>query len=347
MTRAELLELVNEARHAPSVHNIQPARWALESANTLVLHADPGRRLPIADPTGHDVRVSLGAACEGMAIALARRGLSAAPPRLMKRAAVGSEPPGHPEREAKREPARPVPIAALAFERGAALEPLADAVLRRAAYRGTFAATAPPALDRLERRVASEGMIVARDRSRIRELARVADGAGEEFLLEPGYWRETWQWLRLSPSHPGWSRDGLNADALALNGVERLLGRWLMAPAGFEAMRRLGLARSLISERSKIESAGALLIFSAPMTEDPFETGRAFYRRWLEVTASGLALCPMSVLADSKRANAQVREMFSLPADHRLVNVFRVGSAPAGFPAALTARLPAEELLVG
>lgn len=338
MTRAELLELVNEARHAPSVHNIQPARWALESANTLVLHADSGRRLPIADPTGHDVRVSLGAAYEGMVIALARRGFSAAPPRLLAHAAA--------ESEVEREGARTVPVAALALERAAALEPLADAVLRRAAYRGSFAATATPALDRLEHRVASEGMSMVRDRSRIRELAKLADRAGEELMLEPGYWRETWQWLRLSPSDPGWNRDGLNADALALNGVERLLGRWLMAPAGFEAMRRLGLARSLISERAKIESAGALLIFSAPITEDPFETGRTFYRRWLEVTASGLALCPMSVLADSRRANQQIRGMFSLPADRRLVNVFRVGSAPAGFPAALTPRLPAEELLV-
>jgi nitroreductase len=346
VTRAELLALVDEARHAPSVHNIQPARWAMGSANSLVLHADPERRLPIADPTGHDVRVSLGAAWEGMALALARRGFSAAPPRMMTPRTAGSEAPGGREREAGGDSARSVPFASLEFEHGAALEPLADAVLRRAAWRGSFAATGAPALDRLERRVASEGMIMVRDRSRIRELAKLADEAGDELLLQPGYWRETWRWLRLSQSHPGWSRDGLNADALALNGIERLLGRWLMAPAGFEAMRRLGLARALISERAKIESAGALLIFSAPVTEDPFETGRAFYRRWLDVTASGLALCPMSVLADSKRANQQVRGMFSLPAECRLVNVFRVGSAPAGFPAALTPRLPAEELLV-
>ena len=82
---AELLALVDEARRAPSVHNIQPARWALPEPGVLALHADPGRTLPIADPSGHDVRVSLGAAWEGMSIALSRRGFTAGPPQLSRR----------------------------------------------------------------------------------------------------------------------------------------------------------------------------------------------------------------------------------------------------------------------
>ena len=65
LTDAGLTALVDEARHAPSVHNIQPARWALLGPEVLALRSDPGRRLPIADPTGHDVRVSLGAAALG------------------------------------------------------------------------------------------------------------------------------------------------------------------------------------------------------------------------------------------------------------------------------------------
>src|SRR5206468_446479 len=71
---ADLVALVDEARRAPSVHNIQPARWAALERGVLALRADPARTLPIADPSGHDVRISLGAACEGMSIALSRRG---------------------------------------------------------------------------------------------------------------------------------------------------------------------------------------------------------------------------------------------------------------------------------
>jgi len=327
LTDAGLTALVDEARHAPSVHNIQPARWALLGPEVLALRADPGRRLPIADPTGHDVRVSLGAAWEGMVLALSRRGVSAAPPQLK---APGQEP-----FEAR-----------LVLEPGGIPDPLVDAVARRAAYRGTFARTAGAVLSALERRMEGAGVVVVRDRIRIRELARLADQAGDEFLLDPRYWQETWEWLRLSPAHPGWNRDGLNADALALSGIERTIGRRLMAPAVFGWMRRMGLARALVSERAKIESAGALLLFTAPAGEDPFHTGRAFYRRWLEVTSEGLALCPISVLADSKRVHAEIRRTFSLPAEQRLVNVFRVGAPPPGFPASLTPRLPAQELIV-
>jgi len=38
--------------------------------------------------------------------------------------------------------------------------------------------------------------------------------------------------------------------------------------------------------------------------------------------------------------------LFSIPADRRLVNVFRVGAPPPGFPQRLTPRLPVEELIV-
>jgi nitroreductase len=340
LARAELLALVDEARRAPSVHNIQPARWAALEPGVLALRADPTRTLPIADPSGHDVRVSLGAAWEGMSIALSRRGLAAGPPRLAPHR-TGS-------RDPSRWPAAPDPTfeVRLSFERGGATDPLVEAVARRAAFRGTFASTPDSMLDGLERRLAPSGLVAVRDRRRIRELAALADDASAEFVASPGYWRETWQWLRLSAAHPDWGRDGLNADALALSGMERAAAGWLMAPAPFEWMRRLGLARALLSEFAKTASAGALLLVTAPTEEDPFITGRAFYRRWLEVTASGLALCPMSVLADSKRANAEIRRLYSLPDGTRLVNVFRVGSAAAGFPRCLTPRLPAEELIV-
>ncbi|CCE12236.1 hypothetical protein BRAS3843_980031 [Bradyrhizobium sp. STM 3843] len=77
MLSPELLrELVAEARLAPSVHNIQPTRWRLAADCRLVLLDDCMVRVPVADPSGHDVRISHGAALEGMSLALGRRGLS-------------------------------------------------------------------------------------------------------------------------------------------------------------------------------------------------------------------------------------------------------------------------------
>jgi len=329
VTRAELLELLEEARHAPSVHNIQPARWRLEGS-VLELLGDPGRRLPVADPSGHDVRVSLGAAAEGMAIALAARGMTA---------------DVHVERGGDIV-AGAAAVARIRTRPGAEPDLLGAAVTRRATFRGAFASAPADAIDAVARDAQPAGDVLIRDAAKIRDVAKLADQAQGEFLLDPAYWRETWRWLRLSPTDPNWKRDGLNAEALALSGFERVMGGVLMQPAAFELMRKIGLAGALTSERSKIETASALLIFTAPNGEDPFVTGRAFYRRWLQVTAAGLALCPMSVLADSKRANAEIRRTFAVPAERRIVNVLRIGAPPPGFPSALTPRLPASELVL-
>ena len=75
LDRALLEELLAEARLAPSVHNIQPTRWRLIGGDTLLLLEDIARRLPAADPAGHDVRLSHGAAVEGLSLAFGRRGL--------------------------------------------------------------------------------------------------------------------------------------------------------------------------------------------------------------------------------------------------------------------------------
>src|ERR1700750_2790560 len=78
LTQELLRELVAEARLAPSVHNIQPTRWRVLPDGRLALVDDKAVRAPVADPSGHDVRVSHGAALEGVGLALHRRGFSAA-----------------------------------------------------------------------------------------------------------------------------------------------------------------------------------------------------------------------------------------------------------------------------
>ena len=51
MDRAEFEALVRRAAQAPSVHNTQPARWALREARVLV-GGDLSVRLPAGDPSG-------------------------------------------------------------------------------------------------------------------------------------------------------------------------------------------------------------------------------------------------------------------------------------------------------
>lgn len=61
------------AVHAPSIHNTQPWRYRLDS-NGLMLLADRNRQLRVADPDGHSMLVSCGAALDLTELALRAAG---------------------------------------------------------------------------------------------------------------------------------------------------------------------------------------------------------------------------------------------------------------------------------
>jgi len=79
MTRIpQLDEAVKHALRAPSVHNTQPWRWHIDTADGVVeLYADQGRRLSATDPDGRDLLISCGAALDHLVVTLAHAGLQA------------------------------------------------------------------------------------------------------------------------------------------------------------------------------------------------------------------------------------------------------------------------------
>lgn len=66
---------------APSVHNSQPWRWRI-GAESLDLHADPSRHLPVADPDRRELLISCGAALHHCTVALAAMGWQSRVERL-------------------------------------------------------------------------------------------------------------------------------------------------------------------------------------------------------------------------------------------------------------------------
>lgn len=320
-------EIVAEASRAPSVHNVQPARWRFPADGTVGLLRVVGRALPVADPTGRDVRASVGAAFEGTVLALSCRGLGLTPPEL----AGGYAGQGL----VRVATARPI--------RGVAEDPLAAWTVRRRAFRGLFARATPGIVEAL-RALAADDVRVATEPEAIAGLAREYDTANLGFLAAPGFAAELYSWLRLVPSHPDWSRDGLTAPCLALSPIEARAGHVLLRPSLFPWLRRTGLAGALLSEARAIRSAAAVILFAPLRSEDAFDVGRRFYRLWLEITRAGAALCPLSSLADHEPAAREVERRFGIPPERRLVNAFRVGVAP-GEPAR-SPRLPVDELIV-
>lgn len=323
-----LRELVAEARLAPSVHNIQPTRWRLLDGGRLALVDDTSVRAPVADPAGHDVLVSHGAALEGMSLALNRRGLAIT-------AMTTIEQPLSPQFAA---------LCSFAIRQGVTPDPLAEHVTRRMSWRGKFVTSPDDAAPLAQLAVARDDVICIRDHQAIAEIAGWADQAEFSFVRGDDYRAELMEWMRLSPSHPHYLLDGLNRDALAMNAVEATAARYVLGGL-FRSLDRLGLAASLLADRAKTASASAVLLFCRPVGEDPLTTGRHFYRSWLEIDRAGFAACPISALSDHPDFNDRLRKLGKIGADLRLVNVFRIGR-PAKPLKPRHCRLPVDRLIV-
>ncbi|SPK70237.1 conserved protein of unknown function [Cupriavidus taiwanensis] len=331
LTRAQQLILVAQAGRAPSAHNIQPARWHFKGDRVALLE-DPGRWLPVGDPTGRDNQIALGMAWEGMAMALSTIGVGLARPAV-----------------------RPLPypctspglrIAATAtMAAGAHTDPLAVQVDQRHAYRGKFRGASPSQRTALAQCVAAHAAhVMPASEHSSAGIARWYDEAAAAAFAMPGFADELYRWLRLSPDHPQWRRDGLSAPCLALSRWEAWGASMALRPGVVRWLSALSLTGMLAGESAKIRSAAGIVLIHASPEVSNFDLGRHWYRFWLAMTAHGLAGVPMSALADSPGHAALLAESQRLPRGNRLVNVMRCGPAPAGV--AQSARLPAAELLV-
>lgn len=322
MSPADQLELVAEAALAPSVHNVQPARWRFVG-ETLELWEDLSRRLRFGDPEGRDAAMSLGAAAEGMALALSARGLALIETGKPLEAQHGDV-------VARRR---------FRIEPGA-LDPLQCHVAARQSHRGAFeAATGCDRKAALE--LADEDCTVIADPARIAAIARQVDRSGHRFFRDVAFRAELRAWMRLRRSDPRWPFDGLNAEAMAMSPVEAFGAGLLLGPL-FRPLDAVGLTAPLIAEAATVRSA-AILLFHRPTDEPRFESGRAFYRLWLRIAATGLRGAVMASLADDPDGAASVADR--VPRGRTLVSALRVGRAPADAPYP-RARLEARDLLV-
>ena len=316
MNPQDRLALIDAANRAPSVHNIQPARFRFLDERTVELVDDPQRRLLVGDPEGKDNQKSLGAALEGLSLALSERGL-------------GAEVNG----------------ARVQMVSGAGRDPLAPFAATRASYRGMFApanARDQAALEQIATTCSDLHIIAAKD---IADLASLFDDVSMEVLRAPAYRAELLSWMRLSARHPNYTRDGLNAAHMALSSIEATGAGIVLGSTAFPLLDTVGMARPLIAESSKVRSAAGVALFHRPMSEPELETGRRFYRVWLEIERAGLALCPMSVLADVPHAAERLLREANVDG-RKLVTVFRIGRRPANFVQPPRVRLPAAELIV-
>lgn len=314
--------IVARANRAPSVHNTQPARWRFETDGTITVLADETRFLAVGDPSGRDAALSCGAAVEGTVMALGEHGLSAAHVEDVWQAG--------PATGGLRPAARIVP------RQGGEPSALSGAVDARFTWRGRFEA----ADDGMRRDLAAwaaarDDVALAASRADLEMLAALNDEASLVFFRRDDYRGELLDWMRLTRSHPDYDTDGLNLDALHMGSLEGRAARLALgSPALFRLLDRARVAGPMLAERGKTLSATAIVLFHRPAEEAAVETGRAFYRMWLELARMGYAAWPMAVLADDPDCAAACAARFAIGGDRRLVNLLRVGTAPGRVPRA-------------
>jgi len=181
LDQPELRLLVAAATQAPSVHNSQPWRFVLHP-DRIELHADPGRLLRVADPTGRELHISCGAALFNLRVAMRVRGRHARArllPSPEDRRHLATLPVGPPARVSQHDKA------------------LYDSIWRRHTQRGPYLDRNPThaVLDQLAAAAREEGadltFLDEPDRSALLNVVRSAEA---RLRSDPKYRLELHEW---------------------------------------------------------------------------------------------------------------------------------------------------------
>ena len=329
-TWAELLE---DARWAPSPHNVQPWRLRPRSDTTAELLYDPARLLPYTDPASAFMTLTLGLFVECLAVAAAARGLAL---DAMFPAAAAEPGAGAPR-----------PYATVALRPGGSDELDAELLLRRRTSRlpfdgrpldeGVLAELRALAADRGHALEATSDPRLVEETLALNRETLFDDMRDERARVEVG------AWLRFSAAEAARRRDGFSPAALGFPGwLLRLFferHRLLDAPLVRRAVRRLHL-RTTRGTRTVAWLTGP---FATP--EDWVAAGRMLARLWLTATRAGAHLHPFGSIVTNERANARLHELVGLdPSRGPLWLVMRLGY---GEEPPRSHRLETDELLVG
>ncbi|QOC89778.1 nitroreductase family protein [Micromonospora craniellae] len=288
---------------APSAHNTQPWRLRYEPGQIRV-GWNPAYALPAADPTGRDLRLSLGAFVETCLIVAADADLP------LEYVADHDDPWVGRFRPA---PSRyPTPFRT-------------TEVWDRRTHRGGFVggpdSDALAAVDAVARQAGGSVRTVPHA-DRLGALLREAD---RQVYADPTVVAELRRWLRLTPAHPDYRADGLTDRCL---GLSRPAANGLRAAlAAYPALRRLGLPRLLAAADDPLARGGDVLVLVAPVGLDrtgQVEFGRVLLRCWLTLHAAGSAAHPLSQLVDVAATRTALGTLLDVAPD-RLLHVTRVG----------------------
>lgn len=317
---------------APNPHNRQPWLMRLVGADTILLHVDLARRLPVTDPLDRQILIGLGCFTELLRLAAAQQGLGAT---------ITPFPEGAPE---PRLDARPV--ARITLGGSATPDPLfAAAATRRSAKQPYDMARMVPdaALAELRAGLLASGGFGARNA----DVASIRDLVWRAWMIEAGTeaaHRESVNLMRLGTAAVTAQPDGISIwgpafDPLVARG-ELTRAAMLAGQPGHAMM--IGQYRAMLSATN----AYAWLTTAGNSRAEQFAAGRDWLRLNLAANLAGLALHPVSQALQEYPEMAGPRgELPALLATQGQVQMLgRLGHATR--PAPATPRWPMESRIL-
>jgi len=264
--------VVAEAIWAPSVHNTQPWRFTMHE-HQIGVHADPARRLEIADPAGREMLISCGAALFTARLALRSLGWI-------------------PEMELLPDPRDPMLVAQLSWRRQAPVREyewrLSAHVRTRRTHRGAFDLDplAPGLLATIRAGAARDGgaLRVVADDARRAQLAAAIQLAERAARLDGDRVRELARWAPAPGSTRG---DGVPATAYPARPEVTspdFPGRDFAHGKGW------GLPRLTTASAARSTGVVALLTTRHDRPDDWVNAGQALQRILLTASACGTAV---------------------------------------------------------
>lgn len=316
LTGEQVERLLATAGRAPSLHNSQPWRFRL-TPTTIELHADPERRVPVADPDDRELRIGCGAALFNLRLAL--HGLGIRPlvtvlptrsrPDLLAVVRAGGRKPLTPD---QRRLLGAVPL------RRTNRNPFSDGqVTRQEQY----------AL----RRAAQEEscwLHLVDDRRHRSALQRIAAGAHDAQMADPQFRAEFEDWTARSSDTSG-------VPVAAGGPLPEPQDRWVLRDytAGTGGTRVPG-------KNFEAEPLLAVLFAHLSGPEAEIQAGQALQRVLLTATAEGLATSFLSHIVEVPLAREELRRLVGATRPPQVV--LRIGH---GWPVPATPRRSAADVV--
>ena len=257
-------ELVRYATLAPSSHNTQCWKFALEDA-AITLHPDRSRRCPAVDPDEHHVHVSLGCATENLVQAARAHGLRA-------------EARFDEARDAVRVTLTPAP---------ADVSPWFSAIPARQCTRGDYDGRplSNDELRLLEQAGTSDGVriLILTETPAIERVLEYVIGANTVQMADPAFVKELKAWIRFNGADAMRTGDGLYSVASGSPNIPTWLGNsafgWFFTTKG---------ENDKYARQVRSSSGIAVFVGTGADRANWVEVGRSYERFALQATVLGV-----------------------------------------------------------